>query len=343
MIKNDTFLKACRREPTDYTPIWLMRQAGRYMKEYRMIRQKLPFITMCKTPDLAAEVTLQPVERFGVDAAILFSDILVPLEPMGIELEYTKGGGPVLHNPVRTVEAIDRIRIIEPQEDVPYVLQAIRTVKQALLDRIPLIGFAGAPFTLASYMIEGGQSHNFVHTKQCMFQEPEAWHRLMETLAENTVRYLTAQIEAGADAVQLFDSWVGCLSPDDYRAYVLPYSRRVFQGLPGSVPAIHFGTISSTLLPHMRDAGGDVIGADWRIDLAQAWKAIGYDRAIQGNLDPVSLFAPLPVIRNLAGKILALAENRPGHIFNLGHGILPETPVDHVAALIETVHELSRR
>ena len=343
MNQKNTFLKACKREPTDYTPIWLMRQAGRYMQEYRAIREKTSFLTMCKTPDLAAEVTLQPIDRLGVDAAILFSDILIPLEPMGINLEYSKGEGPVIHNPVRIDQDIDQLRIIEADEDVPFVVEAIQKVRKALAGKVPLIGFAGAPFTLASYIVEGGYSRNFIRTKQLMYQNPQGWNRLMGKIAETTVRYLNAQIKAGAQAVQLFDSWVGCLSPDDYAAFVLPYSRRVFEGLTGTVPTIHFGTISSTLLNHMRDAGGDVIGADWRIDLAVAWERIGYDRAIQGNFDPVTLFASIPDIKKLAQKILASANNRPGHIFNLGHGILPETPVDHVKALVDTVHELSQR
>ncbi len=313
------------------------------MKEYRAIRKKVPFITMCKTPSLAAEVTLQPLEKLGVDAAILFSDILIPLEPMGINLEYSKGEGPVIHNPVRSAEDIDRLRVIEPDGDVPFVMEAIKQVTQALNGKVPLIGFAGAPFTLASYIIEGGHARNFIRTKQLMYQDPRAWHRLMGKIAEVTIRYLNAQIRAGVQAVQLFDSWVGCLGPDDYAVYVLPFSRRVFQGISSAVPAIHFGTVSSTLLTHMRDAGGDVIGADWRIDLAAAWKQIGYDRAIQGNLDPAALFAPLPDIKKLAKKILVSAENRPGHIFNLGHGILPETPVENVVALVDTVHELSQR
>jgi uroporphyrinogen decarboxylase len=262
---------------------------------------------------------------------------------MGIDLEYAQGEGPVIHNPVRTQDAVDRIRVMEPAQDVPFVLETIRKVKEALEDRIPLIGFAGAPFTLASYIIEGGHSRNFVLTKQLMYRHPQTWGQLMQKVTDITIRYLNAQIEAGAQAVQLFDSWVGCLSPDDYVAYVLPFSRRVFQGLSSAVPAIHFGTVSATLLAHMRDAGGDVIGADWRINLGEAWKRVGYDRAIQGNLDPVRLFGLLPDISHEARKILAAAENRPGHIFNLGHGILPETPVDHVKALVETVHELSQR
>jgi len=343
MSEESTFLRACRRQPTDYTPVWLMRQAGRYMKEYRAIRQKYSFLAMCKTPDVAAEVTLQPVEKLGVDAAIIFSDILVPLEPMGIDLEYAQGEGPVIHNPVRTAADIDKLRVITPEEDVPFVLAAVRKVRQALDGKVPLIGFAGAPFTLASYMIEGGHSRNFIRTKQLMYRHPGDWHRLMEKLADVTLRYLNAQIEAGAQAVQMFDSWVGCLNPDDYAAFVLPYSRRVFQGLQGSAPAIHFGTISSTLLEHMREAGGDVIGVDWRIDLGTAWQRIGYDRAVQGNLDPVALFSPLASVRKLARKILESAGNRPGHIFNLGHGILPETPAENVIALVDTVHELSQR
>jgi uroporphyrinogen decarboxylase len=298
---------------------------------------------MCKTPELAAEVTLQPVDKLGVDAAIIFSDILIPLEPMGISLEFSKGDGPVIHNPISTEEDIEKLRIINPDEDVPFVYEAIAKVRKVIDGKVPLIGFAGAPFTLASYIIEGGHSRNYIKTKNLMYHSNRNWHLLMEKLAETITRYLNAQIEAGAQAVQLFDSWVGCLSPSDYAEYVLPHSRSVFQGLNKTVPAIHFATSASTLLEHMKQAGGRVIGVDWRIDLGKAWDILGHNVAIQGNLDPVTLFAPASFIREKTREVLDAAKNRPGHIFNLGHGILPGTPVENVIALVEAVHELSRR
>ncbi|MBN2468851.1 MAG: uroporphyrinogen decarboxylase [Deltaproteobacteria bacterium] len=343
MIENSVFLKACRKEVTEYTPIWLMRQAGRYMKEYRAIRKKVDFLTMCKTPELAAEVTLQPIEKLGVDAAIIFADILLPLEPMGITLEFTKGEGPVIHNPIRNESDINQLRSIEPEEDVPFVLETVEKVRKELDGKIPLIGFSGSPFTLASYMIEGGHSRNFVKTKQLMYHYSRSWHHLMEKLAETVTAYLNAQIKAGVQAVQLFDTWVGCLSPQDYAEFVLPHSRSIFKQLEKGIPAIHFAADSSSLLGLMQKAGGDVIGIDWRIDLAVAWERLGSAVGIQGNLDPAMLFAPLPVMKDRVRGILESAANRPGHIFNLGHGILPQTPVEHAKALVETVHELSRR
>lgn len=343
MPSNEVFLRACRGELVEYTPVWLMRQAGRYLAEYRAIRRKVSFLAMCKTPELAAEVTLQPVEKLGVDAAIIFSDILLPLEAMGIRLEYSATQGPVIHNPLAVEKDVRMLRLIDPDEDVPFPLEAIRMVRKALEGRVPLIGFAGAPFTLASYMIEGGHSRNFVRTKTLMYGNPGLWQELMEKLSTVISRYLRAQIKAGAQAVQLFDSWVGCLSPGDYAAFVLPYTREVFQALGSEVPTIHFGTGASTLLGLMKQAGGSVIGVDWRIELGEAWKRIGPDRGIQGNLDPVSLFGPIHFIRRRVREILASAANRPGHIFNLGHGILPETPVDHARAMVDAVHELSRR
>ncbi len=337
------FLKACRREEVEYTPVWLMRQAGRYMKEYRSIRRRYDFLTMCKTPEIAAEVTLQPIERLGVDAAIIFADILLPLEGMGIDLEFAKNEGPVIHNPVRRREDVERLRVIDPLEEVPFVMEAIRIVRRELDGRVPVIGFSGAPFTLASYMVEGGHSRNYVITKTLMYNDPSSWHLLMDRISDVVIEYLNAQIEAGAQAVQIFDSWVGCLGPGDYREYVLPHMKRVTEGIREDVPVIHFATNSSTLLELMREAGGDVIGVDWRVDIGEAWKRIGYDRAIQGNLDPVILFAEPEVIEKAVRTILGAIGNRPGHIFNLGHGILPKTPVDHVIALVEMVHRLSRR
>jgi len=342
-MNNDRFLKACRREPVDCTPVWFMRQAGRYMQEYQAVRAKHSILDVCKTPDLAAEVTLQPIERFPLDAAIIFADILLPLEAMGLQLEFAEGEGPVIHNPIRSRAAVDRLAVIDGQE-LRYVYDAIRVTRRALDGRVPLIGFAGAPFTLASYAIEGGGSRNYVATKQLMYREPETWHRLMDKLARVVTGYLRQQIHAGAQAVQLFDSWVGCLAPDDYAEYVLPHVQLIFTGLKREgVPLIHFGTGTARLLGLMRKAGGDVIGIDWRVPLDVAWKTVGYDVAVQGNLDPVALFAPLHEIERRVEKILAEAGGRPGHIFNLGHGILPNTPVENVAAAIDFVHKLSTR
>jgi uroporphyrinogen decarboxylase len=337
------FLRACRREPTPYTPIWLMRQAGRYMKEYRALRKKYSFLEMCKNPELAAKVTLQPVEKFKLDAAIIFSDILIPLEPMGVEFEFAKGEGPVFHHPLRERKDVERLKLIEPEEEVPFLMKTIRIVRKELEGRIPLIGFSGAPFTLASYIIEGGHSNNYVLTKSLMYQDRRTWDALMEKISEVLIRYLNAQIQSGVQAVQMFDSWVGCLTPGDYEEYVLPHSRKVIEGIGKSVPLIHFATSNSTLLELMKRAGGDVIGVDWRIDIGEAWARMGYDVAIQGNLDPVILFGSVDLIEKNVKKILDSVGNRPGHIFNLGHGILPTTPLDSVTALIDMVHEYSSR
>lgn len=340
---NDRFLKACRREAVDCTPVWFMRQAGRYMKEYQAVRAKHSILEVCKTPDLAAQVTLQPIERFPLDAAIIFADILLPLEPMGITLTFEEGEGPVIHNPVRDRAAVDRLRVIDGHE-LDFVGEAIRQARRALEGRVPLIGFAGAPFTLASYAIEGGGSRQYIETKQVMYREPEAWHRLMDTLARVVTGYLRMQIRAGAQAVQLFDSWVGCLSPGDYAEYVLPHVQLIFEGLKREqVPLIHFGTGTAALLNLMREAGGDVIGVDWRVHLDDAWQVIGHDVGIQGNLDPVVLFSPRHEIERRVEDILRRAAGRPGHIFNLGHGILPNTPVERVAETVEMVHKLSQR
>ena len=341
--QNNPFLMACQRKTTSYTPIWLMRQAGRYMKEYRALRKKYSFLEMCKNPQLAAEVTLQPIHQIRVDAAIIFADILLPLEPMGIELEFAKDEGPVFHHPIREMKQIEKLRIIDPEGDLPFLMEAIRLVRKELDGKIPLLGFSGAPFTLASYIIEGGHSKNYILTKGMMHQNPQAWDRLMEKLSEVLIRYLNAQIRSGVQAVQLFDSWVGCLSPTDYERYVLPHSKRVIDGVDRTVPLIHFGTTTSTLLEGMKKAGGDVIGVDWRVDLGEAWSRIGYDVAIQGNLDPVVLLSSIDVIKEEAKRILDRAGNRPGHIFNLGHGILPDTPVENVVALVDMVHEYSSR
>lgn len=340
---NDRFLKACRREPVDCTPVWFMRQAGRYMVEYRRLREKHSILELCKTPELAAQVTMQPIDRFALDAAIIFADILLPLEPMGLSLEFAEGEGPVIHNPVRDGAAVERLKVIDGGE-LQYVMDAINLTRTKLAGRVPLIGFAGAPFTLASYAIEGGSSRNYVRTKQMMYGEPQAWHRLMDKFARVITGYLRRQIKAGAQAVQLFDSWVGCLSAGDYAEYVMPHVQLIFEGLKHEgVPLIHFGTGTTAILKAMRRAGGDVIGVDWRIPLDEAWDLVGHDRAVQGNLDPVALFGPIPEIERRVTDILRRAAGRPGHIFNLGHGILPNTPVEHVAAAIDLVHKLSAR
>jgi uroporphyrinogen decarboxylase len=342
-MMNDRFLKACRREPVDCTPVWFMRQAGRYMAEYRALRAKHSILELCKTPELAAQVTLQPIDRFPLDAAIIFADILLPLEPMGLSLEFAEGEGPVIHNPVRSQADVERLKVIDGGE-LEYVAEAIRQARRALNGRVPLIGFAGAPFTLASYAIEGGSSRNYLLTKQLMYCEPKAWHQLMDKFARVITGYLRRQIKAGAQAIQLFDSWVGCLSVGDYVEYVRPHVQLIFEGLKREgVPMIHFGTGTSAMLRQMRDAGGDVIGVDWRIHLDEAWATVGHDVAVQGNLDPLTLFAPLHEIERRVADILRRAGGRPGHIFNLGHGILPTTPIEHVATTIDMVHKLSQR
>ena len=336
-------LLAARRQPTPFTPVWLMRQAGRYMPEYRAIRARHSFLDLCKTPATAAEITLQPVERLGVDAAILFADILLIVEPLGVGLEFAKGEGPVIHRPVRGADAVARLAPIDVESAVGFVFETVRLVCRALPSGIPLIGFAGAPFTVASYVVEGGPSRDFTATKRLMHEEPAAWARLLGLLARATATYLNGQIAAGAQAVQLFDSWVGALSPDDYREFVLPHTRAVIRALAPGVPVIHFGTGTAGLLPSMREAGGDVIGLDWRIDLDAGWRAVGEDVAVQGNLDPVALLSPPASFEPAVRKILARARGRAGHIFNLGHGILQSTPVEHVKALVDMVHELSAR
>ncbi len=335
------FLKACQRQAADATPVWFMRQAGRYMPEYRAIREKYSLLEICYHPELAAEVTLQPVRALGVDAAILFADILLPAIPLGVGLEFSKGEGPVLAHPVRTLEDVQRLRPVDPETDLGYVLQAIKILRRELVS-VPLIGFCGAPFTVASYLIEGGSSREYLKTKTMMYSEPETWHALMDRLSDVLTRYLLAQIQAGAQAVQVFNSWVGALAPQDYVDFVQPYSRRILQAAQAQgVPVIHFGTGTATLLPAMQAAGGSVIGLDWRVPLDEGWKMLGYDTVIQGNLDPTVLFAPLTEIRRRVEDILRRAGGRPGHIFNLGHGILQHTPVDQVKAVVDLVHELS--
>jgi len=321
-----------------------MRQAGRYMSEYRALRKKHSILEICRTPELAVEVTLQPLERLGVDAAILFSDLLIPLAPMGIEFDFVHGEGPKIENPVSTPDDIDRLRDFEPREELAFTMEAIRRLRGELEGKVPLIGFAGAPFTLASYLIEGGSSRSFAKTKALMYSDPTQWHRLASKLAFMVRDYLLAQIEAGAQAVQLFDSWAGALGPEDYRELVLPHSRAVLEGLKDApVPVIHFATGNSALLPLLREAGGDVVGLDWRIDLDVGWDLLGEGVAVQGNLDPAVLLGPPDFVRRRADDVLARAASRPGHIFNLGHGVLPNTPVDAVADLVRHVHQKSSR
>ena len=341
MAQSDRFLNACRRRPVDATPVWLMRQAGRYMAEYRELRKSHTILEMIKSPDLAAEVTLQPLRAFDLDAGIIFADILPILEPMGLDLEFIQGEGPVSHNPVRSAADVEALRPEPAEEALGFTLDAIRVVQAELSGKVPLIGLSGAPFTLVSYAVEGGASKNYTAVKGLMYGQPEVWHRLMEKVASRVGDYLAAQIRAGANAVQLFDSWAGSLSPHDYREYVLPHSRNaiVAAKAEGDVPLIHFGTGTSGFLDAMKEAGGDVIGVDWRVDLVDAWDRLGRDVAVQGNLDPTVLFAPVDAIKRQAGRILDAVSSRPGHIFNLGHGVLQHTPVDHVRALVEFVHE----
>jgi uroporphyrinogen decarboxylase len=343
MSEDYLFLKACRREKVERTPVWLMRQAGRYMAEYQNIRKNYTFLEMCKNPEVAAEITLQPIERLGVDAAILFSDILIPVEAMGMNLEFKEGVGPLLHNPVRTHKDVEALDVPTPDQKMPFVLDTIKLLRKKLDGKVPLIGFSGAPFTTASYMVEGGGSRNYLHAKTMMYNHPELFDALMEKISRALSLYLNAQIKAGAQAVQLFDSWAGALSPTDYENFVLPHTKKVIDSVSKKVPFIHFATGNSALLELMRKAGGSVIGVDWRVNLDDAWKRVGHDVSIQGNLDPMCLFAPPEEIEKRVKEVLSRAENRPGHIFNLGHGIHKETPVENVQAMVEAVKKYSRR
>ncbi len=338
---NSAFMRACRREPTDYTPIWLMRQAGRYMPEYRRIREQHGFLELCRNPQLCSEVMCMAVERLGVDAAILFSDLLPILEPMGMDLEFAQGEGPLIHNPIRESADVDRVVELESADALHFVMEAVRQTRADLPAHIPLIGFGGAPFTLASYAIEGGASREFLHTKTLMYRDPAAWESLMSRLTRAVILYLNAQIVAGAQAVQLFDSWAGCLGPDDYRRFVLPFVEQVIAGITPGTPVISFATGNPQLIPLLAEGGPAVVSVDWRVRLDEAWRMIGPDRAIQGNLDPLALLADSSELRRRAADILQQAANRPGHIFNLGHGVLPQTPVDNARALVDIVHELS--
>jgi uroporphyrinogen decarboxylase len=337
-LKQSRFLKACRKEPVDCTPVWLMRQAGRYMAEYRALRQKYSLLTLCKTPELAAQVTLQPIKRFPLDAAIIFADILLPLEPLGLQLEFAKGEGPVIHNPISNAQDVEKLHEFDVKDQLGFVFDAIRKAV-AELHSIPLIGFAGAPFTVASYAIEGGYSRHFLKTKRILYHQPGVWHSLMKKMSAITRSYLQEQIRAGASAIQLFDSWVGVLGPRDYKEFVLPYTKMILSNL--DVPAIHFSTGTTSYLDLICEAGGDVISVDWRVNLKVAWEQIG-DRAIQGNLDPAHLLKPADQLRLEIGKVLADAGGKDGHIFNLGHGVFPETPVENVEALVQEVHAWTR-
>jgi uroporphyrinogen decarboxylase len=326
------------------TPVWFMRQAGRYMSDYRALRERYSLLEICRQPDLAVAVTLQPVDVIDVDAAILFSDLLLPFTPLGLEFDFVKGEGPAVDNPVRSAADVDRLRAFEPREALGHVLETIRLLRRELEGRVPLIGFGGAPFTLAAYAIEGGPSTTYSRTKTFMYSEPRAWHRLCERFAGMIADYMTAQIEAGVQAVQIFDSWAGALSRADYREFALPHTRRIFAALADSgVPLIHFGVGTSAILRDLAEAGGDVIGVDWRKPLDEAWAEVGDDRGVQGNLDPALLLGPRDRIFSAAGDVLSRAAGRPGHIFNLGHGVLPTTPLERVQELAQFVHRASSR
>jgi uroporphyrinogen decarboxylase len=336
---NDRFLRACRLEPVDVTPVWFMRQAGRYMADYRELRRRYSLLDIVKHPDLAVAVTLQPVDVIDVDAAILFSDLLIPFTPMGLDLAFIKGEGPSISNPIRSDADVDRLHHIEPRESLAHVLETIRLLRNELRNRVPLVGFGGAPFTLAAYAIEGGPSTTYARTKTFMYSQPKVWHRLCERFADMMADYLKAQVEAGAQALQVFDSWAGVLSRADYREFALPHSQRIFAALQDAgVPIIHFGVGTTAILRELTEAGGNVIGLDWRQPLDESWSIVGHDRGVQGNLDPTVLLGPTDRIFAAADDVLKRADGRRGHIFNLGHGILPSTPVENVQALARHVH-----
>jgi uroporphyrinogen decarboxylase len=339
---NDRFLRACRRQPVDRTPVWFMRQAGRYMADYRALRQRYSLLEICRNPELAVAVTMQPVDVIEVDAAILFSDLLLPFTPMGLDFDFVKGEGPAIAQPIRTAADLNRLRDYEPREALGHVLKTITLLRKELAGKVPLIGFGGAPFTMAAYAIEGGPSTTYARTKQFMFEQPKAWHALCGRFATLMADYLRAQVEAGAQIIQVFDSWVGQLSRADYREFAFPHSRLIFDALKDTgVPTIHFGVNTTAILPDIREAGGDVIGVDWRQPLDEAWASLGHDSGIQGNLDPTRLLAPIDSLLAAADDVLRRAAGRPGHIFNLGHGVLPNTSLDHVQALARHVHEFT--
>ena len=336
------FVRACKALPVDRTPVWFMRQAGRYMAEYRAVRKKYSLVEICKQPEVAADVTITAAEILGVDAAIIFADLLLPLEVMGLPFHFASGEGPVIEKPVRTQKDVGHLRV-DRADELGYVSEAVRLVARHFAGRVPVIGFCGAPFTLASYMIEGGGSRNYVHTKQMMYLSPSVWDELMQKLVAVVAEYSAEQVRAGADAIQIFDSWVGCLGVEDYRRHVLPRTTELVKTLQKrtGVPVIYFGTDSATLLPSMQETGAEVIGLDWRIPLNEGWRSLGFKGAVQGNLDPVVLFARWEEVKSRAQEVLRRAGGRAGHIFNLGHGILPETPVDNVKALAKFVQEYS--
>ncbi len=339
---DDRFLRACRLEPVDRTPVWFMRQAGRYLPEYRALRGDRDILEACRTPELAVEITLQPLQRMPLDAAILFSDIMVPVAAMGVDVRIEPGRGPVVDDPIRTAADIERLQLLEPEAGVPFVMESVRLLRKELA--VPLVGFAGAPFTLASYLIEGGPSRDFARTKALMLSDAGAWSRLMDVLGGSMVAYLRAQVDAGAQAVQVFDSWAGALDPLDYQHHVLPTMRALFDGLADlGVPMIHFGVGTGELLSLMRDAGADVIGVDWRVPLDIAWERAGFDVAVQGNLDPAACLAPWEVVETKALNVLRRASGRAGHVFNLGHGVLPGTPPVTLQRLVHLVHERTER
>jgi uroporphyrinogen decarboxylase len=339
LLGGGRFVRACLRRPVDRTPVWFLRQAGRYMQEYREVRKHHTLVEICKQPELAAEVTITAAEKLGVDAAIIFADLLLPLEAMGLPFEFQAGEGPVVHHPVRTGEQVRALRTDRGAE-LEYVGRAMEKVAAHFRDRIDVIGFCGAPYTLASYMIEGGGSRNYVETKQLMYRDPTAWSGLLEKLVAVLTDYCRLQVQAGADAIQIFDSWIGSLAPADYREYAFEASKRLVRGVQQlGVPVIYFGVETAGLLEQMAETGADVIGIDWRQPLDVAWRAVGHGRAVQGNLDPITLFAPLEILALRVHEILRAAGGRPGHIFNLGHGIVPGTPVEHVQAVVRMVKE----
>jgi uroporphyrinogen decarboxylase len=336
------FVAACYRQAVPHTPVWFMRQAGRYMPAYRRLREKNSILELCKNPALAAEVTLQPIDALGVDAAIIFADLLLPLEPMGLQIEFTAGNGPVVHNPVRSTADVEKLET-HHAGDLAYVGEAIAKVKKALHGRVPLIGFVGAPFTLASYMIEGGASRHFLLTKRLMYEAPETWHRLMHKIVDVLAPYAATQVVGGAEVIQVFDSWVGALSPADYEQHVMPFSRMLIRQIQTTgVPVIHFGTGAGGFLKLFNEAGAEVLGLDWRVRLDDAWSAVNHEVGVQGNLDPAALFAPLPELKSRVADILRRSGTRNGYIFNLGHGILPETPLENVKAVVDMVHAYER-
>jgi len=341
-LTNSPFLRACRCQPSSITPVWLMRQAGRYMKEYREMRAKHPFAEMCRRPELATEAAVVAARKLKVDASILFSDLLVVCAPMGFPVRYLEGRGPVISRPLRSPSEVRRVRTTPQKGEYEYIYKAVRMTRAGLPANIPLIGFAGAPFTLASYLIEGGGSRNYVRTKAFMYADPGAWDELMNRITTVVAPFLRGQAAAGAQVLQVFDSWSGCLSPDDYRRFVQPHTKRLIKSLGTSVPVINFGMGSAHLIELIAETGGQVIGVDWKLRLSEARRRLGRV-AVQGNLDPVALFAPRKEMRGLAREIIRQAGNKPGHIFNLGHGILPGTPEDNVRALVDAVHELSAK